>query len=177
MDKSLNGASKVIEAYTSHAKSPVSCVNMNGVTAFSIVLDNSAGMATTSFRVFDGNGLVSDIDGAATAASSGTVAPAVIAATTIDNPIVITGFNYETDTSVNQFSQPVSFKKGNIDGRIVALPNVVAKAKRNTQFQNLLLTIDQPVVIDGNTSLDIDVIAGETVTLTFFVEGFKGCGC
>ena len=177
MANSLNQAGKVVEAYVSHSKSPVSCGNMNGVTAFSLTFDNSAGAATTSFRAFDGNGLVAAIDGAATAPSSGTVTPAVIAATTIDNPIVISGFNYQTDTSVNQFAQPISFKKGNIDGRIVSLPNVVAKAKRNTQFQNLLLTIDQPVVIDGNTALDLDVIAGETVDLTFFVEGFKGCGC
>lgn len=177
MDKSLNQAGKVIEAYTGHAKSPVSCVNMNGVSAFTLTFDNSGGGATVSYRAFDGNGLVAAIDGAATAPSSGTVTPAVISATTIDNPIVISGFNYQTDSSVNQFSQPIAFKKGNIDGRIVALPNVVAKAKRNTQFQNLLLTIDQPVVIDGNTALDLDVIAGEIVDLTFFVEGFKGCGC
>lgn len=169
---------KVIEVHQGSGMKRVECTNMNGVDSFTITLDNSAGMATTSYRLFDGNGLVADIDGAATAPSSGTVDPAVIASTTINKPIIISGYNYQTDTSVNQFSQTVNFKKANIDGRIIALPNIIAKAKRNTQFQSLLLTINQPVEIDGETAMDVDVIAGETVDLTFFVEGFKNsCGC
>jgi hypothetical protein len=176
MDLNKKGI-KVIEVHEGAGKSKVECNNLNGVDSFTVTLDNSGGGATTSFRIFDGNGLVADIDGAATAPTSGTVSPSVIASTTIDRPIVISGFNYQTSSTVNQFSQTINFKKANIDGRIITLPNIVAKAKRNTQFQTLLLTIDQPVSIDGNTAMDVDVIAAEIVDLTFFVEGFKGCGC
>jgi hypothetical protein len=34
------------------------------------------------------------------------------------------------------------------------------------------LTIQERVVVDGQTAFDIAVEASETVTLTFFVEGF-----
>lgn len=43
---------------------------------------------------------------------------------------------------------------------------------RNTQFDSRLLTIQERVVVDGQTAIQIVVAASETVTLTFFVEGF-----
>jgi hypothetical protein len=122
---------------------------------------------------FDGAGLVADISGSATAPTSGTVSPSVIAETTKSKAIVIKGFNYQASSNT-QFAQRFDFAKANIDGRLVTLPNVIAKARRNTQFDSTLLTIDENIVIDYATALDVTVIAGGTVDLTFFVEGFIG---
>lgn len=148
--------------------------NQNGVTAFSIKLDNSAGGSAVTYRIFDGAGIVNAIDGSATAPTSGTITPSVIAETTKSKAIVLKGFNYQVSSSSSQFSQPFNFKKGNIDGRVITLPNVIAKARRNTQFDSKLLTIDEHIVVDYATACEVTVDAGETVDLTFLVEGFLG---
>jgi hypothetical protein len=101
-----------------------------------------------------------------------TVAKAALEASTYGNPIVLSGFNYQVSSDNSQFAENFDIIRCSIDGRQVTHPNIIQKARRNTQFDSKLLTIQERVVVDGQTSFDINVKASETVTLTFFVEGF-----
>lgn len=138
-----------------------------------MVLDNETGTQAETFRIFDQTGIVAAVKG-------GTVSPPTSAtagvnptkATTIANPIVISGFNYQVSNSPNQFAQKFDIVRASIDGRLNQHPKVIEKARRNTQFQDKLLTINERVVIDDQTAIEVTVDASEVVTLTFHVEGF-----
>lgn len=148
-------------------------VNPDGVSAFTVTLDNSSGTTTKNYRLFDQSGIVSAIDGASKSApDSATVSFTAVSKTTVGSPIVISGFNYQVDTSNSQFANKFDILRGSVDGRNVTHPNVIQKARRNTQFDTKLLTISERVVIDDQTCIDVDVNGTEKVTLTFFVEGF-----
>jgi hypothetical protein len=141
------------------------------VDAFTFTLDNSASATTTLFRLFDADGLNNAISGVAgTPATSGTVTPSVIVETTKSAPIMITGFNYQLSSSATQFGQSLDIVYGEINGTQRKRPNITASAKRNSQFDPLLLTIEEMVFITSKTAIEINVIAGEIVTLTFFVK-------
>ena len=145
--------------------------NQDNVSAFTIILENATA-SPVSYRIFDAATVCSAINGARTAPSSGTITPTAITNTTNATPIVMSGFNYQTSEKSSQFAEYFDIVRGSVDGRIVKHPNIIAKAKRNTQYQNLLLTIDERFVVDGQTCIEVNVLASETVTLTFFVEGF-----
>ena len=145
--------------------------NQDNVSAFTLVLDNATA-AAVNYRMFDNDGVVEAIGSAMTAATSGTITPTALDATTSATPIVMSGFNYQTSSDSSQFAETFDIVRGSIDGRIVKHPNIIAKAKRNTQYQDTLLTIDERFVVDGQTAVEVTVLAGEKVTLTFFVEGF-----
>lgn len=148
-------------------------VNPDGVSAFTITMDNSAGTQAVNYRLFDESGVVTAIDaGSKTAPSSATITFAAIKATTSASPIVVSGFNYQVETSNSQFSNKFDVLRGSIDGRNVIHPSILNKARRNTQFDTKLLTISERIIVDDQTAIDIDVNASEKVTLTFFVEGF-----
>jgi len=151
-------------------------VNPGQVNAFILTLDNTGAGSATLYRLFDADGIVADIRGTAGVdADSGTITPAVITATTIHSPVVFDAFNYQVSSDVTQFSQQFEIIRGEIDGRLDVMPNIIAKAKRNTQFDPLLLTIDEPVKVDGQTAIEITVLDDEIVNLTFFVVGFTRC--
>ena len=145
--------------------------NQDNVSAFTLVLDNATA-AAVNYRMFDNDGVVEAIGSAMTAATSGTITPTALDATTSATPIVMSGFNYQTSSDSSQFAETFDIVRGSIDGRIVKHPNIIAKANRNTQYQDTLLTIDERFVVDGQTAVEVTVLAGEKVTLTFFVEGF-----
>ena len=145
--------------------------NQDSVSAFSITLANATN-EVISFRMFDADGVVNAIQVARTTTATGTITPSVIYATSVANPIVVSGFNYESSAKTAQFAQPFDILRGSIDGRIVKHPNIIAKAKRNTQFDSLLLTIDERFIIDSQTAVEVSVASTNDVTLTFFVEGF-----
>ena len=145
--------------------------NQDSVSAFSLTLENGTS-DVKNFRMFDADGVVSAIQGAKTSTTTGTITPSAIYNTTIANPIVVSGFNYESSSKSAQFAQPFDILRGSIDGRIVKHPNIIAKAKRNTQFDSLLLTIDERFIIDSQTAVEVSVATTNDVTLTFFVEGF-----
>lgn len=148
-------------------------VNPDGVSAFTVTLDNSSGTTTKNYRLFDQSGIVTAIDGASKSApDAATVSFTAVSKTTVGSPIVISGFNYQVDTSNSQFANKFDILRGSVDGRNVTHPNVIQKARRNTQFDTKLLTISERVVIDDQTCIDVDVNGTEKVTLTFFVEGF-----
>lgn len=146
--------------------------NQDNVSAFSLVLNNQATGTASSYRMFDNDAVISAISGAMDPADSGTITPAAINATTSSTPIVMSGFNYQTSSDASQFAEFFDIVRGSIDGRIVKHPNIIAKAKRNTQYDALLLTIDERFVIDGQSGIEVNVLASEKVTMTFFVEGF-----
>jgi len=150
--------------------------NQDSVSAFSITLDNSAVASTTQYRMFDSDLVLSAINGSLSSATSTTIETTntldAITNTTDATPIVVSGFNYQTTYDAGQFSQTFDISRGSIDGRVVKHPNIIAKAKRNTQYDSKLLTIDERFVVDGQTGIEVNVQASEKVILTFFVEGF-----
>ena len=147
-------------------------VNPDGVSAFTVTLANATS-DTISYRLFDATAIVSSVTGVAKNTTyTPTVAKASLEASTYGNPIVLSGFNYQVSSNNSQFAQNFDIIRCSIDGRQVTHPNIIQKARRNTQFDSKLLTIQERVVVDGQTSFDINVQASETVTLTFFVEGF-----
>ena len=144
--------------------------NQDNVSAFSLVLNNQANTKSAFYRMFDADGVCAAINGSMTATTSGTITPAALIATTDSTPIVFSGFNYQTSSDASQFSESFDITRGSIDGRIVKHPNIIAKAKRNTQYDALLLTIDERFVVDGQTCIEVHVLASEKVNMTFFVE-------
>ena len=149
-------------------------VNPDGVSAFTATLTNTTTGALT-FSLFDATGIVSAVTGSAgtttavyTVGSQG----GPTTASTYGNPIVLSGFNYQVSSDNSQFANQFDIIRCSIDGRQVTHPNIIQKARRNTQFDSNLLTIQERVVVDGQTAFRINVNASETVTLTFFVEGF-----
>ena len=135
--------------------------NQDNVSAFSLVLNNQANTLSAYYRMFDADGVCAAINGSMTATTSGTITPAALIATTDSTPIVFSGFNYQTSSDASQFSESFDITRGSIDGRIVKHPNIIAKAKRNTQYDALLLTIDERFVVDGQTCVEVHVLASE----------------
>ena len=136
--------------------------NQDSVSAFSLKCTSAQSSAKTTFRMFDADAVVSAIQGGTVSATtSGTITPSAITSTTVANPIVVSGFNYQTSSSSSQFAESFDILRGSIDGRIVKHPNVIAKAKRNTQFDSLLLTIVERFIIDSQTAIEVSVIASE----------------
>jgi hypothetical protein len=153
--------------------STIKIINPDNVTAFSIKCDNSSGTQSAVYRIFDQSGIVAAVKGGTVVAPSfATAGVNATKATTIANPIVLSGFNYEVQSSASQFNQPFNIVRCSIDGRSNQHPNVIAKARRNTQFQEKLLTIQERFVVDDQTAIEVTVNASETVEFTFFVEGF-----
>jgi len=152
--------------------SSIKIINPDGVTAFSVRCDNSTNTQSATFRLFDQSGIVAAVNGGTVVApTTATAGVDATKATTIANPIVVSGFNYEVST-VGQFNNPFNIVRCSIDGRSNQHPNVIAKARRNTQFQSLLLTIQERFVIDDQVAIEVVLAASETVEFTFFVEGF-----
>ena len=150
-------------------------VNPDGVSAFTCTLSNSVTNATKTYRIFDATGIVSTVTGTGHVSTVTYTVGAEGGATeesTFGNPIVLSGFNYQVSSDNSQFANNFDIIRCSIDGRQVTHPNIIQKARRNTQFDSKLLTIQERVVIDGQTAFQIVVGASETVTLTFFVEGF-----
>jgi len=148
--------------------------NQDSVSAFSVTLNNTTSV-TKQYRIFDNDLVLRAINGSLSSATSTTLEvtnTGALSNTSDATPIVISGFNYQTTNDAGQFSQTFDISRGSIDGRVVKHPNIIAKAKRNTQYDSKLLTIDERFVIDGQTGIEVNVQGTEKVILTFFVEGF-----
>ena len=149
--------------------------NQDSVSAFTMTLNNEATSAK-KFRLFDSFKVLRSINGSLSSATATTLnatnLDTALAHTSRSTPIVISGFNYESRDNAAQFAEVFDISRGSIDGRVVKHPNIISKAKRNTQYDSKLLTIDERFVIDGQSGIEVNVLASEKVTLTFFVEGF-----
>ncbi len=149
-------------------------VNPDGVSAFTATLTNANANART-FTLFDATAMVSSVTGTGgitTATYTVGAQEGPTTKSTFGNPIVLSGFNYQVSSDNSQFANNFDIIRCSIDGRQVTHPNIIQKARRNTQFDSKLLTIQERVVVDSQTAFRIVVGASETVTLTFFVEGF-----
>ena len=105
-------------------------VNPDGVSAFTCTCSNITGTVSKAFRLFDNSGIVTAIDGATkVSATSATVSFTAISKTTVGSPIVMSGFNYQVETSNSQFANKFDILRGSIDGRSVTHPNVIQKAR------------------------------------------------
>ena len=149
--------------------------NQDSVSAFTMTLDNGTN-AAIKYRMFDSFKVLNSINGSLSSATASTLNATnlntALAHTTRSTPVVISGFNYEARDNASQFAEVFDISRGSIDGRVVKHPNIISKAKRNTQYDAKLLTIDERFVVDGQTGVEVNVLASEKVTLTFFVEGF-----
>ena len=147
-------------------------LNPDGVSAFTVTITNAT-TASKDFRLCDATTIVSSVTGVAKDTTyTPTVSKDSLLNSTFGNPIVLSGFNYQVSSDNSQFAKNFDIVRCSIDGRQVTHPNIIQKARRNTQFDSRLLTIQERVVVDGQTAFDIAVESSETVTLTFFVEGF-----
>lgn len=147
-------------------------VNPDGVSAFTVTIGNAT-TGSVSYRLFDATTIVDAVTGVTkNSGYTPTIAKAALEATTYGNPIVLSGFNYQVSSDNSQFANNFDIIRCSIDGRQVTHPNIIQKARRNTQFDSKLLTIQERVVVDSQTAFDITINPSETVTLTFFVEGF-----
>lgn len=118
------------ERKATNPKAAMQVVNPDGVSAFTVTLDNSSGTTTKSYRLFDQSGIVSAIDGSSKSAPDAcTVSFTAVNKTTIGSPIVISGFNYQVETSNSQFANKFDILRGSVDGRNVTHPNVIQKAR------------------------------------------------
>jgi len=149
--------------------------NQDSVSAFTMTLTNGTNGAL-KWRLFDTDDVLQSINGSLASATATTLqsnnALRALEKTTASTPIVISGFNYQARDNASQFAESFDISRGSVDGRVVKHPNIIAKAKRNTQYDSKLLTIDERFVVDGQTGIEVNVLASEKVTLVFFVEGF-----
>jgi len=149
--------------------------NQDSVSAFTMTLTNGTNGAL-KWRLFDTDDVLQSINGSLASATATTLqsnnALRALEKTTSSTPIVISGFNYQARDNASQFAESFDISRGSVDGRVVKHPNIIAKAKRNTQYDSKLLTIDERFVVDGQTGIEVNVLASEKVTLVFFVEGF-----
>jgi hypothetical protein len=149
--------------------------NQDSVSAFTMTLTNGTNGAL-KWRLFDADDVLQSINGSLASATATTLqsnnALRALEKTTSATPIVISGFNYQARDNASQFAESFDISRGSVDGRVVKHPNIIAKAKRNTQYDSKLLTIDERFVVDGQTGIEVNVLASEKVTLVFFVEGF-----
>lgn len=85
-------------------------------------------------------------------------------------PVAIRGFNYQTSSNASQFFQTFQVVTADIKNNIIRNPLPIAQAQRNTQFNDLLLTIDlaRPVILNWQNALVVTVLAGETVNIEFY---------
>lgn len=151
----------------------------NKIPAFTINYSNSFPSGTTTIVLFDALGVneasatIPKVWGNAKIDFlSGTTNPSMylsIVESTITKPIRIKGIVYEVPTS-SAFSNTFDFYVSNIDGRQKAIPNIISKNRRNTQFQSNLLTIECDIVIDGYTALFVNAESPGNTNFTFLVE-------
>ena len=149
--------------------------NQDSVSAFTMTLTNGTNGAL-KWRLFDADDVLQSINGSLASATATTLettnALRSLENTSRPTPIVVSGFNYQARDNASQFAESFDISRGSVDGRVVKHPNIIAKAKRNTQYDSKLLTIDERFVVDGQTGIEVNVLASEKVTLVFFVEGF-----
>jgi hypothetical protein len=147
----------------------------NIANAITFVLDNSAGGATVTYKMFDGYGLLSAVAGiTATAAVYGNTAKTnAFNAQSIQNPYTFTGFNIQAAVSSASLAQPLNFFKLDATGPYSVLPINLGTAERNTSFNNQLQTFQIPggFTGTGDVAITFAVAAGETITITWFVGG------
>ncbi len=138
---------------------------------FTFQLENLGG-ALVTFVIFDAYGFTVASLGAGIVPTAGSALVAGIQDSTIGNPILIKGFNYEiTVGGAGQFNERFDLFVGDLDrDNVNTFPNILPSARRNNQNITTLQTYSTPFYIDGYSAIVADVRAATTVELTFYVH-------
>lgn len=141
-----------------------------GVEAFTIECNNTTG-ASRTYKILD---TLDFVTGALQKVGTffptgGTIDPVLIAASCVANSIYSTGFNYQTNNP-SQFSQNFEFIMAEIDGNAKRFPLITEQLRRNSQFQNTLLLVEFPMLINLKSALLLNVLPNTDVSLTFYVD-------
>ena len=133
-------------------------VNASAVNAYQVILFDSFGFVTdTEVYTQDANITV-----------TGVTSPyAAVKASLTANPIQIVGINYLASDSL--FNN-IRFDRIDLDGTRDVQTLTPDLSRRNTQFQNDLLTLQTNQVLDGNTAFRLQLNPSQTVTITFFIK-------
>jgi hypothetical protein len=138
----------------------------------SFKLDNSAGGSTTTFLIGDPTGLVEEVHGLTPTAPVGQkVSHDVFKETLRSAPIAIKSIQYKVKVDASQFSEQFEYLIADIDTQKNSVIEDPSSYERNNQENDKLLTLDfeTPLVMNWQRALKINVAAGETVTLTFYI--------
>lgn len=171
------------EVNTAPPSSNAAVVNIDGGTqfmpSFAVTLNNSAGMVTKKYVIGDPTGLIASLAGGGySAADSGSVTPSLMNLTFNRGVVLVGVINYETTVGVAQFAASFKSAKVEIDGTLTPFnyASAISAARRNTAFNAKLLTVtlNEPLVLSTFSALLVEVIAGETVILTFTPVGAAG---
>lgn len=138
---------------------------------FTLQLENLTG-GTLTYVIFDAYGFTVAGLGGGIPPTAGSALVAGITDSTIGNPFLIKGFNYEiTVGGVGQFNERFDLLVGDLDrNNVETFPNILTSARRNNQTITTLQTYSTPFYIDGYSAIVVDVRATTTVELTFWVH-------
>ncbi len=147
--------------------------------AISYTLDNSAGIAIQRYLIGDPTGMIAVL---IDTIGGGVVNPDLVQGNALfvspnknfffSVGLVYSSINYLTSSDEAQFSQPFKLITVNSAGEISSEGVNMASAQRNSQFNNLLLTLTGEYMLDVHRGIQVDVLAGEKVTLTFVVSTY-----
>ena len=148
-------------------------VSANKLRPITFIFDNSLGGAVTTFLMGDPTGLIADVNGlgGATAPTGVKTTHAVFSQTLVTAPIAVKSVQYQVLVNPSQFASNFEMILSDIDGQKNSVVEDPSAFIRNNQFNDKLLTMDfeNPIIFNWQRALVLDVAAGETATLTFFV--------
>ena len=151
----------------------VSSVGASDGSFFTVKLNPASGAG--SYIIGDPYGLIAASVGKTykePEAAPGTSVEALKAAT--QQGISLKGVHYQVAVSKNQFANPLRMLMGNFDGSFASVPiNVVGTTRPDWDNDKLVvIEFKNPITLDSRNALTLDVDAGESVVLTFFVAAF-----
>lgn len=91
----------------------------------------------------------------------------------VASTILFSGFTIQTSSDPTQFDNPPVLWVTNQAGQIKPKPIMLNQAERNTQYNNLLLTVKAEFKLGPFDAIRVPAIAGEIVTLTLFPKGYS----
>lgn len=143
-------------------------VNKNRLPgAITVTFDNSASPTARTFVFGDGFGLVAGILGVTYVKPTvkNSSYDGIVNAMAV-NPREYNELNYRIITGTPaQFSEKIQYVDADEDGSISIKPINMGSAQRNTQLNDKILTLDQPMFMDGSNAMLLTVGAGVLVEI------------
>jgi hypothetical protein len=143
--------------------------------AITFTLDNSAGLAAVTFKMFDALGLLLQIGGVTATAAVYETSGLTTAfnSESIANPYTFTGFNISAQENSSSLMSKVKFYELSSTGPYKVSPLNLGAANRNSQFNSNLLTfqLSAGFTASGNRAVTYPVPAGEVITFVWFTGG------
>ena len=149
-------------------------------TSITLVLDNSAGVASKLYRIGDADNWVAAAGGYTGAAwpdrTSG-ISAAAFAAAVAQAPMTVQAINYAATSGAVQFPELFKYITGDVDGSATIKPVNMPEYQRNTSNDPNLLTLEftNQFVLDWNRAFVIRAGIGQlvNVTLMFGAAGYR----